>query len=129
MAHCSVNPITMRGMSASHPRSAFTLVEVLIALALLGVGVTALATALLGDVRLRDLASGESGAAAQLRDRLERLATMPCVRDTAAADVSAWGTARWRASPHNGAWYLIDSVTPRRVHTAIVVEARVTCPE
>lgn len=119
----------MRGMPASHPRSAFTLVELLIALALLGVGVTALATALLGDVRLRDLATGESGAAAQLRDRLERLATMPCVRDTAAADVATWGIAHWKASPHNGAWYLIDSVTPRRVHTAFVVEARVTCPE
>ena len=116
-------------MPTAHPRTAFTLVEVLIALALLGVGVTALASALLSDVRLRDLATGESGAAAHLRDRLERLAVMPCIRDTAAADVAKWGTARWRASSHNGAWYLIDSVTPRRVHTAFVVEARVTCPD
>ena len=129
MAQRSANPCNVRGMPAPHPRSAFTLVELLIALTLLGVGVTALATALLGDVRLRDLATGESGAAAQLRDRLERLASMPCVRDTAAADVATWGIARWRASPHNGAWFLIDSIAPRRVHTAFVVEARVPCPE
>jgi|GEM_PF-2047823 len=125
----SANPSNVHGMHASHLRNAFTLVELLIALALLGVGVTALASALLSDVRLRDLATGESGAAAHLRDRIEQLAVLPCVRDTAAADVAKWGTARWRASPHNGAWYLIDSVTPRRVHTAFVVEARVTCPD
>ena len=129
MALPGANPSNVRGMPTAHPRTAFTLVEVLIALALLGVGVTALATALLSDVRLRDLATGESGVAAHLRDRLERLAVMPCIRDTAAADVAKWGTARWRASSHNGAWYLIDSVTPRRVHAAFVVEARVTCPD
>ena len=129
MALPSANSSNVRGMPASHPRNAFALVELLIALALLGVGVTALASALLSDVRLRDLAAGESGAAAHLRDRLERLAVMPCIRDTAAADVAKWGTARWRASSHNGAWYLIDSVTPRRGHRAFVVEARVTCPD
>jgi prepilin-type N-terminal cleavage/methylation domain-containing protein len=128
MALPRANLGTVRGMPAVHPRRAFTLVELLIALALLGVGVTALASALLSDVRLRDLAVGESGAAAHLRDRMEQLAVLPCVRDTAAADVARWGIARWRASPHSGAWYLIDSIAPRRVHTPIVVEARVICP-
>jgi len=122
-------PGNVSGMPAIHPRSAFTLVELLIALALMGVGVTALASALLSDIRIRDLATGESGAAAQLRDRMERLAVTPCVRDTAAADVASWGTARWRASSHNGVWYFLDSVTPRRVHSALVIEARVTCPD
>lgn len=115
-------------MPAFHSRHAFTLVELLIALALLGVGVTALASALLSDVRLRDLATSESGAAAHLRDRIEQLAVLPCMRDTAAADVAHWGIARWRASPQSGAWYLIDSMVPRRVRIPLVVEARVICP-
>lgn len=129
MALRSGKPANMLGMPVTHPRAAFTLVELLIALALMGVGVTALASALLSDVRLRDLATGESGAAAQLRDRVERLAVTPCIRDTAATDVATWGIARWQASSQNGVWHLIDSVTPRRVHTALVIEARVTCPD
>jgi prepilin-type N-terminal cleavage/methylation domain-containing protein len=116
-------------MSPAHPRTAFTLVELLVALALLGVGVTALATALLSDIRLRNLAAGESGAAAQLRDRIELLAVAPCTGDTSAAELAPWGAARWHASPRAGVWHLVDSVTPRRVHTALVIEVRVACPD
>jgi prepilin-type N-terminal cleavage/methylation domain-containing protein len=111
-------------------RSAFSLVEVLTALALLGVAAAGLAAAAMADRRLRTLAAQRTSAASAIRDRLEALAARPCARgDTAGVRALASGTERWRALALPGAWRVVDSVSPSGSGPVISVEARVACPD
>ena len=127
----------LRGMNRSrarparhafHQRRAFTLVELLVALVMMGIAAAGLAGALTGDRRLRDMAAAYSFAAGRVRDRLELLAALPCLADASGASASAWGSERWRASPSRFAWHLTDSLVLRRLVEPLVVEARVACP-
>jgi prepilin-type N-terminal cleavage/methylation domain-containing protein len=110
-------------------RRAFTLVEVLVALMMLGVAAAGLVSALAGDHRLRDMAAAHTFAADRARERLELLAALPCAGDLSGTSVSAQGAERWRASVSPSAWQLTDSLVPRTPGHALVIEARVACPD
>ena len=110
-------------------RQAFTLVELLVALIMLGVAAGGLVRALTGDRRLRDLAASHTFAADRMRDRLELLAALPCSAGASGTEPSAWGTERWRASPARFSWFVTDSIELRGSAVPIVLEARVPCPD
>jgi prepilin-type N-terminal cleavage/methylation domain-containing protein len=109
-------------------RRAFTLIEVLVALIIMGVGAAGLAGALAGDLRLRDLAAANALAAGVARDRLELLAALPCSADASGTSESAWGSERWRASASPSSWSLTDTLRLRRTAAPVVIRARVACP-
>jgi type II secretory pathway pseudopilin PulG len=111
------------------PRRALSLVEVVVALAVLGVSMAALALALAGDHRLRSLAAANAGAARNARARLELLATRACPGDTAGAQTEPWGAEVWRAVVNGRTWRLTDSLMLRRSTAPLVIEARVACIE
>jgi prepilin-type N-terminal cleavage/methylation domain-containing protein len=119
----------MKTASTRRPRAAFSLVELLIAIVLLGVGLAGLALALAGDRRLRDLADSDARAAARSRARVELLVARPCAVDTSGTSAEPWGSESWRAVAADGAWHLTDSLVLRRSHVPLVIEARVACPD
>jgi prepilin-type N-terminal cleavage/methylation domain-containing protein len=110
-------------------RRAFSLVEVVVALTVLGISVAALAPALAGDHRLRGLAAETAGAARTASAHLELLATRACPGDTAGAQVEPWGGEWWRAVANRRTWRLTDSLAVRRSTAPIVIDARVACIE
>lgn len=110
------------------PQRAFTLIEVLVALVLMGVAAAAMVTALGGDHQLRERAAESGFAAAAARARLEFLATLNCARDTSGVATSARGAERWHAVVSASLWRLTDSVVVRLPAPPIVIEARVACP-
>ena len=116
-------------MKRFRSRRAFTIVELLVALVMMGIAAAALVSALTGDRRLRDLAAAHAFAADRARERLEWLAALPCAADVAGRSASAWGVESWRASPEALAWRLTDSLVLRRWEAPLVVEARVACPD
>jgi prepilin-type N-terminal cleavage/methylation domain-containing protein len=116
-------------MRNHHGRPAFTVIELLVALTMLGVAVAALVAALTGDRRMRDLAESQRFAADRMRERLESLAVLPCGSDVAGASASVWGSDRWNATAAGSAWRLTDSIALRRAVSPIVIEASVTCLE
>jgi prepilin-type N-terminal cleavage/methylation domain-containing protein len=119
----------MRTAWTHRPRAAFSLVELLVAVTLLGVGAAGLALALAGDRRVRDLADSDARAAARARARIELLVARPCGIDTAGTSAGPWGAESWRAIAVRGAWHLTDSLVPRRSNVPLVFEARVACPD
>jgi len=110
-------------------RRAFTIIELLVALVLMGVAAAGLAGALTGDRRLRDLAAAQAFAADRARERLELLAALPCSSEASGTSASVWGLERWRASSSQVAWSLTDSLLLRRSAAPLVIEARVACPD
>ena len=112
----------------SFSRPGFTLVEVLVALVLLGVGAAALATALAGERRLRDMADAEAGVAVVARERLEALVVRRCDSASAGRRVERWGEERWTATPGAGAWTLVDTLAPHGVRAPILIATRISCP-
>jgi prepilin-type N-terminal cleavage/methylation domain-containing protein len=120
---------TLRGMNRLRARHAFTLVELLVALIMLGVAAAGLVRALTGDRRLRDLAASHTFAADRMRERLEQLAGLPCRSSASGTDPSVWGTEHWRASPSRFSWFVTDSIELRGSTAPVVLEARVPCPD
>ncbi len=116
-------------MNLRRARRAFTLIEILVALIMMGVAAAGLVSALTGDHRLRDMAAVHTFAANRARERLELLAALPCAGDTSGTTVSALGAERWRASAAPPAWVLTDSIVPRPPAHVLVIEARVACPD
>ena len=110
-------------------RRAFTLVELLVALIMMGVGVAGLVTALTGDRRVRDMAAAHSFAADRARERVELLSGLPCAADTSGTAVSRWATEHWRAAPAQSAWALADSVVFAQTTVPLVIRATVACAE
>jgi prepilin-type N-terminal cleavage/methylation domain-containing protein len=110
-------------------RRAFTIIELLVALVLMGVAAAGLAGALTGDRRLRDLAAAQAFAADRTRERLELLAALPCSSEASGTSSSVWGLERWRASSSQVAWSLTDSLLLRRSAAPLVIEARIACPD
>jgi len=110
-------------------RAAFSLVELLVALTLVGVSAAGLAVALAGDRRVRDLAAAHAAAAALARGHLEALATRTCGADTLEARAWTWGTESWHATAVLGAWHLTDSLARPHGGALLLIEARVACPE
>jgi prepilin-type N-terminal cleavage/methylation domain-containing protein len=116
------------GMKRRGIRRAFTIVEVLVALVIMGVACAGLAGGLTSDRRLRDLAAGELFAAERARERIELLAALPCAGESAGSSASEWGSEHWRAVPTQAAWRLTDSLTIRGSAAPIVFDLRVACP-
>ena len=116
-------------MKGRRTRRAFTIVELLVALVIMGVACAGLGGALTGDRRLRDLAAGELFAAARARERIELLAALPCTAESAGSSASRWGSERWRAIPMQAAWHLTDSLLIRGSALPRVIEVRVVCPD
>jgi prepilin-type N-terminal cleavage/methylation domain-containing protein len=116
-------------MRTRHERAAFTLVELLVALILMGVAAAGLVAGLTGDRRLRDLAAAHAFAADRIRERLEQLAARPCAFEVSGTSGSAWASERWRASPSQSAWHLTDSLVVGRSAAPLIIEAHVACPE
>ena len=108
-------------------RRAFTLVELLVALIMVGVGVAGLVSALTGDRRLRDMAAAHAFAADRARERVELLAGLPCAADTSGTAVSGWATEYWRASASQSQWSLTDSVVFAQSTVPLVMRASVAC--
>ncbi|MFI5233471.1 MAG: prepilin-type N-terminal cleavage/methylation domain-containing protein [Gemmatimonadales bacterium] len=128
--------MTLRGrrgcmLFAMQPRRAFTLVEVLVALVLMGVAAAGMVTALSGDHRLREAAAVRTFAAGRARERLELLATLPCSGDSSGASPSRWGVEYWRAQASPTGWRLTDSIVPAASagsgSAAVVIQARIAC--
>ncbi len=112
-------------------RSAFTLVEIIIALTLLAVGAAGLGTALMADRRLRDAAAVRAAMAAQSRSRLATLAATRCDNDLGGIARTTWGSERWSAGRSPGRWSVSDSLVPTRTLPGLqstVIETEVTCP-
>jgi len=116
-------------MNRTRARFAFTIIEVIVALMMMGVAAAGLASALTGDRRLRDLAAAHSFAAGLARERLESLAALPCSPGASGTTSSAWGSEHWHAAASGSAWQLVDSLELRRSSAPLVIEARVACPE
>ena len=115
-------------MKSRGTRRAFTIVEVLVALVIMGVACAGLAGGLTGDRRLRDLAAAELSAADRARERMELLAALPCDAESSGTNDAAWGTERWRATPATAAWHLTDSLRIRGSVAPLVFDLRVACP-
>lgn len=116
-------------MKLRRARRAFTLVELLVALMLMGVAAAALVSALSGDRRLRDLGAAHLFAADRTRERLESLAALPCGAAASGTSASAWGTERWNATAAQSSWILTDTLTLTRSKAPLVILARIACPE
>lgn len=116
-------------MNRLRARHAITLVELMVALIILGVAAAGLVRALTGDRRLRDLAAANAFAADRMRERLEQLAGLPCSPDASGTYASVWGTERWRASSSRFSWHLTDSLELRGSRVPLLLEARVPCPD
>ena len=116
-------------MHRPRTRHAFTLVELLVALLLLGVAAEGLVSALTGDRRLRELAAAHSFAADRVRERLEQLAGLPCSPAASGTSGSAQVSEYWRASSSGFSWQLTDSLVLRGSTAPLVIEARVACPD
>jgi prepilin-type N-terminal cleavage/methylation domain-containing protein len=110
-------------------RRAFSLVEVVVAVVIMGIGVASLASALTADLRLRSRAVGRVLAAERLRARIELLARKRCTADTGGRTTESWGADAWRATVDSASWRLTDSLILRRAARPLVVEARIACPE
>lgn len=115
-------------MNRRRTRCAFTLVEVLVALILMGVASAGLVSALSGDRRLRDLAAAQLFAADRARDRLESLAALPCAAAASGASASQWGSERWSAVVSQSSWTLTDTLSLARAPVPLVIVAHVACP-
>ena len=115
-------------MRQSRVRRAFTIVELLVALIIMGVAAAGLVGALTDDRRMRDLAGAHAFAADLARERLELLAALPCSQEASGTTASRWGSERWHAAPSRFSWSLTDSLSLDRSTATLVIEARVLCP-
>ncbi len=118
----------LRGMKQARIPHAFTIIELLVALIIMGVAAAGLVGALTDDLRLRDLAGAHAFAAGLARERLELLAALPCSQDTSGTTASRWGSESWHAAPSRFSWSLTDSLHLNRSTLPLVIEARVLCP-
>jgi prepilin-type N-terminal cleavage/methylation domain-containing protein len=123
---------TLCGMNLRPARRAFTLIEILVALILMGVAAAGLVSALTGDRRLRDLAAAQLFAAERARERIESLAALPCSASAGGTSNSAWGSERWNATASKegqSSWQLADTLSLGRSTAPVILLARVACPE
>lgn len=116
-------------MDRRRARRAFTIVELLVALTLMGVAAAGLTASLAGERRLRALAAAHDFAAARVRERLEVLASLPCAAEASGSELSARGAERWHAWASQSAWQLTDSIELGRPSSRLLIEARVPCPD
>lgn len=120
---------------SNRARSGFTLVEVMVALVVLGLGLTLLAGVAARSARLIQRSRRDFAAAAVLTDRLERLrASVVAVGcGTVAAGSAALPGGRrevWAVAPRAGSAVLVDSIIPPGADSgpAAVLGTTVPCP-
>ena len=91
------------------PRRGFTIAELLVALAMLTVGLLALAGNVTSLARGESRAALDARAAASMSERVERIAGAPCA-DAAGVAVSRGVTEAWRTWTADSVHSLSDSV-------------------
>ena len=93
-------------------RSAFTIVEALVATAIVGLTSAAFALSLAANASLRTRASARTAAAQIVAERLASLAARNCVAaDTNGLTVANGAAESWRARRIGAAWSYTDSIT------------------
>lgn len=129
----AMHPLSPRGVRSGPPHSGFTLVEIMVALVVLGLGITLLAGVTARSARLIHRGRKDFAAAAALTDRLERLRASvlvagcgPPVAGTAALP----GGRRevWAVAPRGGAALLVDSIIPAEVDSGAAAVLGTTVP-
>jgi len=117
------------------PRAAFTLVEVMVALVILGLGITFLAGVAAHSARFIHRGRKDLAAATALTDRLERLRASILASGcgpAAAGTTSLPGGRRevWAVVPRAGSTMLVDSIIPSGPDSgaATVLGTKVPCP-
>lgn len=114
-------------MKHRKPR-AFTVVEAIIAIALLGVAAASLASAMAASTALRARANARFSAAAGSADRVSQLARRPCAAaDTGGAHQRSGITERWSATQTPDGWAVAETVFAARAPEPIVVKMVVAC--
>lgn len=109
-------------------RGAFSIVEALVATAMLGIAGSALVVALgvAGSIRARGAA--DSGAAAATADRIALLARRPCASaDTSATERRGALTDRWAARHDAAGWAFAETVSAAGATTPGTAAGVVTC--
>lgn len=118
---------TLIAMQLRNPRG-FTVVEALVAVAMLGTGGAMLAASLtvVHGLRARSLAG--LAVADAVADHLGVLARRPCTAaDTGGVSVAGGAANRWAATRHPRGWLLIDSVGIAGARTAAGLSAYIAC--
>ncbi|MBM3907438.1 MAG: prepilin-type N-terminal cleavage/methylation domain-containing protein [Gemmatimonadetes bacterium] len=92
------------------PRHAFTLVELIVALMLLGVGIAAYARAAAAIARLEGSARLRLTAAAALAARLDSLSGLPCGEARGGVAATEGIHETWRVRPGDGILLWDDSI-------------------
>ena len=107
----------------------FTVVEAVIAIALLGVAGASLASAMAASTAIRTRAKARDGAAAGLADRLAQLARRPCsAADTAGVDRRNGIAEHWSAKRTIPGWAAVETVQVAGIQEAAVMTVIVACP-
>lgn len=105
-------------------RSAFTLVEALVATAVIGVAGATLAAVLGGTAVMRARALADARAAQLFRERIGTLAVRACN----AADTQASSPPeRWHARRVAGAWVYADTITVAPAPRVVSLQGSVSC--
>jgi prepilin-type N-terminal cleavage/methylation domain-containing protein len=99
----------MRRRPHPEPRRGFTIAELLVALAMLTVGLLALAGNVTSLARAESRAALDARAAALMSERVERIAGAKCA-DAGGVVVSRGVTEAWRTSTADSVHWLADSV-------------------
>ena len=106
----------------------FTVVEALVAVAMLGAAGTALAIAFATSSAIRARAQSDAHAAAAVADRMALLARRPCAgRDTGAVRSAGAVSERWTAVRSPAGWAFRVSVTVVGAPASTVVTGEVLC--
>jgi len=112
----------------SRPAPGFTVVEAIIAIALLGVAAASLASAMAASATLRARAEARFGAAAGTADRVAQLGRRPCAAaDTAGSDRRRRTTERWAAARVQQGWAAAETVFVARIAEPTIVHMLVAC--
>lgn len=113
------------GASPPHPRAGFTLVELIIATAVLSVGILALAGAAGAIIRLEHRGDRLSHGAGAAETRLELLRARGCSAESGVS-VAGGSAERWTVVRlPGGLWEITDSVTAIAPAAGIASRARV----
>lgn len=96
---------------ASAPRAGFTMVELLVAMMVFGIGVLGLAATTATVARLMGSASRQSMAAAVAQSRIEKLRGMPCAALTSGSETVRGVTSTWTVTAVTRGVNITETVT------------------
>jgi len=107
VAHCA--PVAAPRVAA--PRAGFTIVELLVAMMVFGIGVLGLAATTATVVRLMGSASRQSMAATVAQSRIEKLRGVPCAALTSGSETVRGITSAWTVTTVTRGVNITETVT------------------